>query len=411
MSCAAESWWRSNKPVQEELHLVHITRISLSLLLFWSGSFSLDATVLLHPLNPWEWGSVVKDCSIDLFVIRFPSFTEKTNYYDCIYSFSLSVSANTTTLHVSRHTISGQNRSETSFAMNSESRGTCKQHVSSEHFSQNAASSPHVYGLGVVVGGQEQTGGTVPLSYQSLRQIALKRKVRGEWKTESAMLKRDNSNRFVAIRVDACEKRGWILWQCSSTCVGQCAWAAHVALICYNQASYFCQSRNTAKSFNKGKWFSRWIFWFTPTEPSSFSSPRLNIYSCSVSLSLWCSAGWQQHILSLGLLPPPLFGNMTNHDKRETQKTEKKRVHNVQTSNTMGDGCYFDTMVEWCFQSPGLWLHLELPVTWWSQLESCPNPNPKNAVSCVPLHLSFTCLERPLSPCALSCSHIAIYPL
>lgn len=58
--------------------------------------------------------------------------------------------------------------------------GTCKQHASSEHLSQYAAGSPHVYGLGVVIGGQEQTGGTIPLSYQCLRQVALEKQVRGQ---------------------------------------------------------------------------------------------------------------------------------------------------------------------------------------------------------------------------------------
>lgn len=58
------------------------------------------------------------------------------------------------------------------------SEGTCKQHVSGEHLSQDAASGPHVNGLGVVVGGQEQTGGAIPLSYQTLGQVALERKAR-----------------------------------------------------------------------------------------------------------------------------------------------------------------------------------------------------------------------------------------
>lgn len=57
--------------------------------------------------------------------------------------------------------------------------GTCKQHASSEHLSQDAAGSPHVYGLGVVVGRQEQTGGAIPLSYQRLRQVALQEQVQG----------------------------------------------------------------------------------------------------------------------------------------------------------------------------------------------------------------------------------------
>lgn len=57
--------------------------------------------------------------------------------------------------------------------------GTCKQHVSCEHLSQYAASSPHVNGLGVVIGGQEQTGGTIPLSYQRFGQVALEKQVRG----------------------------------------------------------------------------------------------------------------------------------------------------------------------------------------------------------------------------------------
>lgn len=49
------------------------------------------------------------------------------------------------------------------------SSGTCKQHASGQHLSQDAASGPHVYGLGIVVGGQEQAGGTIPFSYQTLR--------------------------------------------------------------------------------------------------------------------------------------------------------------------------------------------------------------------------------------------------
>lgn len=57
---------------------------------------------------------------------------------------------------------------------------TCKQHVSSEHLSQYAAGSPHVYGLGVVIGGQEQTGGAIPLSYQRFGQVALEYQARGE---------------------------------------------------------------------------------------------------------------------------------------------------------------------------------------------------------------------------------------
>lgn len=56
--------------------------------------------------------------------------------------------------------------------------GTCKQHPSSEHLSQYAASSPHVYGLGIVIGGQEQPGGTIPFSYQTLGQIALEVQVK-----------------------------------------------------------------------------------------------------------------------------------------------------------------------------------------------------------------------------------------
>lgn len=51
--------------------------------------------------------------------------------------------------------------------------GTCKQHASSEHLGQDAASGPHVDGLGVVLGGQEETGGAVPLGHQTLGQIAL----------------------------------------------------------------------------------------------------------------------------------------------------------------------------------------------------------------------------------------------
>lgn len=57
-------------------------------------------------------------------------------------------------------------------------RGTCEQHASGEHLSQYAASSPHVYGLGVVIGGQKETGGTVPLCYQTLGQIALGEEVK-----------------------------------------------------------------------------------------------------------------------------------------------------------------------------------------------------------------------------------------
>lgn len=51
--------------------------------------------------------------------------------------------------------------------------GTCKQHASSEHLGQDAARRPHVDGLGVVLGGQEETGGAVPLGHQTLGQIAL----------------------------------------------------------------------------------------------------------------------------------------------------------------------------------------------------------------------------------------------
>lgn len=50
---------------------------------------------------------------------------------------------------------------------------TCEQHASREHLGQDAASSPHVDGLGVVLGGQEETGGAVPLGNQTLGQIAL----------------------------------------------------------------------------------------------------------------------------------------------------------------------------------------------------------------------------------------------
>lgn len=53
--------------------------------------------------------------------------------------------------------------------------GTCEQHASGEHLSQYTAGSPHVYGLGVVIGGQEQTGGAVPLGYQGLGQVALEK--------------------------------------------------------------------------------------------------------------------------------------------------------------------------------------------------------------------------------------------
>lgn len=56
--------------------------------------------------------------------------------------------------------------------------GTCKQHAPSKHLSQYAACGPHVYGLGIVVGGQEQTGGTIPLCYQTLGQIALQKGVK-----------------------------------------------------------------------------------------------------------------------------------------------------------------------------------------------------------------------------------------
>lgn len=52
---------------------------------------------------------------------------------------------------------------------------TCEQHASGEHLSQYAAGGPHVYGLGVVIGGQEETGGAVPLGYQSLGQVALEK--------------------------------------------------------------------------------------------------------------------------------------------------------------------------------------------------------------------------------------------
>lgn len=58
--------------------------------------------------------------------------------------------------------------------------GTCEQHASSEHLSQDAASSPHVDGLGVVVGGQEEAGGAVPLGHQTFGQIALRCECRRE---------------------------------------------------------------------------------------------------------------------------------------------------------------------------------------------------------------------------------------
>lgn len=63
--------------------------------------------------------------------------------------------------------------------MNCGTVGTCKQHASSEHLSQYAAGSPHVDGLGVVIGGQEKTGGAIPLSYQRLRQVALEKQMAG----------------------------------------------------------------------------------------------------------------------------------------------------------------------------------------------------------------------------------------
>lgn len=54
---------------------------------------------------------------------------------------------------------------------------TCKQHASSEHLSQYAAGRPHVYGLGVIIGGQEQAGGPIPFSDQTLGQITLEKRV------------------------------------------------------------------------------------------------------------------------------------------------------------------------------------------------------------------------------------------
>lgn len=63
--------------------------------------------------------------------------------------------------------------------LRSDSGGTCEQHASTQHLSQDAARGPHVYGLGIVVGGQEQAGGTIPFSYQTLRQIALEKQGRG----------------------------------------------------------------------------------------------------------------------------------------------------------------------------------------------------------------------------------------
>lgn len=50
--------------------------------------------------------------------------------------------------------------------------------MSGDHLSQYAASGPHVYGLGVVIGGQKEAGRTVPLCYQTLGQIALREDVK-----------------------------------------------------------------------------------------------------------------------------------------------------------------------------------------------------------------------------------------
>lgn len=50
---------------------------------------------------------------------------------------------------------------------------TCKECFSSEHFSKDAPSGPHVNGFGVVIWGKEQTRRTIPFSDQSLRQMSL----------------------------------------------------------------------------------------------------------------------------------------------------------------------------------------------------------------------------------------------
>jgi len=50
---------------------------------------------------------------------------------------------------------------------------TCKECFSSQHFSKDAPSGPHVNGFGVVIWGKEQTRRTIPFSDQSLRQMPL----------------------------------------------------------------------------------------------------------------------------------------------------------------------------------------------------------------------------------------------
>lgn len=45
---------------------------------------------------------------------------------------------------------------------------TCEEHSASEHLGQDAARRPHVYGLGVVVGGEQQARRTVPLCHHAL---------------------------------------------------------------------------------------------------------------------------------------------------------------------------------------------------------------------------------------------------
>lgn len=50
---------------------------------------------------------------------------------------------------------------------------TSKEGFPRQHLREDAASGPHVDGFGVVVGGEEQARGSVPLGDQTFRQVAL----------------------------------------------------------------------------------------------------------------------------------------------------------------------------------------------------------------------------------------------
>lgn len=52
---------------------------------------------------------------------------------------------------------------------------TSKESFPRQHLGEDATSGPHVDGFGVVVGGEEQARGSVPLGDQTFGQVALDR--------------------------------------------------------------------------------------------------------------------------------------------------------------------------------------------------------------------------------------------